>query len=513
MSISHSSAMQVSSSLLAAVSAADTALKNLTSQQLPIEEVARLEALLRDVEDLSAGSPELLKRAITEGFWYHVTPFRGSLVRALDIPPAARILEVGCGAGALTRYLGECGYHVVALETSEGLAECARIRCRDLKNVEVVTGYLEYVLADQKFDFVICVDPLLVDCEFFDPGIQLLALCRKALKSTGTMILAVSNPLHAPGAAHVEVSRDHVRGSGASLGTLKIALASAGFVSSEEYITFPNHAAPNLIVNAEQARHERMSWISFLKDLYSASDVAQKEIERWWRGVCTEGIENQLAPGWLLLAHSHAVHSVLWRGHANKYFRATSNESSEAANDDRLKAQSYSMVQADSHLVEAIMKSAAPIVHGVRDFKDSLLAADRRIDELALGESVVKERLHEAQDALSKADSEHAIEIVQERDSRRVRESELKLVLSQYHAVGAMCHQMRDEGRQLKNMLEELRRRYMVSEDWGAALARRVVQAEHELEQARGHLSYRIISKLRNMHRPFWASIFKWIRN
>ena len=96
------------------------------------EEAMRLEALLRDVEDLSSLSPELLARAIAENCWYHITPFRSALIRVLELPQGARVLEVGCGGGALTRYLGEQGYQVVALETSELLAGCARLRCKDL---------------------------------------------------------------------------------------------------------------------------------------------------------------------------------------------------------------------------------------------------------------------------------------------------------------------------------------------------------------------------------------------
>jgi SAM-dependent methyltransferase len=146
------------------------------------QEAMRLEALLRSVEDLTHLSAELLSKAIEQGCWYHVNPFRSSLIRALDLPGAARILEVGCGGGALTRYLGEQGYDVVALEISEELAECARLRCRDLSNVKIVTGFVENVLVDQRFDFVVCVDPLFVESDFFDPGLHLMTLCKKVLK-------------------------------------------------------------------------------------------------------------------------------------------------------------------------------------------------------------------------------------------------------------------------------------------------------------------------------------------
>jgi hypothetical protein len=90
----------------------------------------------------------------------------------------------------------------------------------------------------------------------------------------------------------------------------------------------------------------------------------------------------------------------------------------------------------------------------------------------------------------------HSTEVKQERESRRIREAELGLVLKQYHAVGAMCHDMREEGRKLKVMLDELRRRYVASEEWGTALAKRVAEAESELERARSWLPRRVVERI-----------------
>lgn len=462
-----------------------------------LDEVARLEAILRDCEDLSALSPELLERAVKAGCWYHVTPFRAALIRSLEIPSSARILEVGCGGGALTRYLGERGFHVTALETSQELAECARLRCRDLVNVEVVTGYLEQVLADQKYDFVICVDPNFVESEYLDPGVQLLTLCRKVLKATGSLVLSVANPLHAP-SAHVEPSRDHVRGRGTTLEALKLSLASAGFLHYESYLTFPHHAAPQLLVDAYEARGERVSWLALIKDLYASTELAQAELEDWWKGVYHEGLESALAPGWLVLAHAHHVHSVLWSGEAVKKFEVSGNEENQDQLPKEKGLRVYSLGSVASPVLSTILKAAKPAVNSVRDYKDSLLNADRRIDELAFKESVVRTQLQDAHDALVRAEDRHTTELYQEQESRRVREAELSLVLKQYHAVGAMCHDMREEGRKLKDMLEELRRRYVASEDWGSALAKRVVEAETELIETRASLTFRLSQKIKN---------------
>lgn len=513
MSAIRSTTLQVPATSIGYTPVASNTLAEIARIRREPDEAARLEALLREVEDLSHLSPELLRRAIEQKCWYHVTPFRSALIRSLELPQSARVLEVGCGGGALTRYLGEQGYHVTALETSEELAECARLRCRDLVNVEVITGFLEHVLVDYRFDFVICVDPLFVESEFFDPGLQLMTLCRKVLKSTGTLILSVANPLHNPGAAHVEPSHDHVRGHGAPLLAIKRSLSSAGFTHSEEYITFPNHAAPRLLLNPAQARAERVSWIPLLNDLYRASEVAGDEIDTWWRAVHAEGLEKQLAPGWLILAHNHAVHSVLWSAGPGKLFIPVSKpENNDIANGtvvaqpgpiDSQQAQAAvevcPIVLSHPELVSAVVGASRPVVNGVRDYKDSLVAADQRIDELAFRESIAREQLTDTREALENAEQRHALELTQEQESRRIREAELGLVLKQYHAVGAMCHDMREEGRKLRDMLDELKRRYVAAEEWGSAMSKRVVEAEEELQQAHSWIIYRWARKCKQL--------------
>ncbi len=530
MKASRAAQLQVPATAIGITPIASDTLAKLAREVRDQGEASRLERLLREVVDLSHLSPELLRRAIEQKCWYHVNPFRSALVRSLEIAPCARILEVGCGGGALTRFLGEQGYQVVALETSEELAECARLRCRDLSNVEVITGFMEHVMADYRFDFVICVDPAFVESDFFDPGLQLITLCRKVLKSTGTLILAVGNPLNSPGEAHIEPSSDHVRGKGASLQSVKRSLASAGFAHVEDYITFPNHAAPRLLINPAQARKDRLSWISLIKDLYRGSEVADEEIERWWRAVHAEGLERYLSPGWLILAHSHAVHSILWNSGAGKLYlpvdsTATTfglgqkveqplNSESMGRNCDAAQVtgiegtastqslQVAPVVLACSELVLAVLDAAKPVVHGVKDFKESLIAADQRIDELAFKESVVREQLEDTQQALDSAEARHSIELAQEQESRRIREAELGLVLKQYHAVGAMCHDMREEGRKLRDMLDELKRRYVAAEEWGGALSKRVIEAEQELEQVQASFIYRLRKKILRLFTP-----------
>jgi len=483
--------------IISVPTSAASSLKGMAQSKRSLDEAAKLEALLRDCEDLETLSPELLARAIEQNCWYHVTPFRANIIRSLELPASSRILEVGCGAGALTRFLGEQGHQVVALETSDVLVECARLRCRELSNVEIVHGFLEDVVFDHKFDFVVCVDPAFVESEFFDPGVQLFALCRKVLKATGTLILSVANSLHAPGGAHVEPSRSHVRGTGAPLELIQRSLSSAGFAGTEHYVTFPHHAAPQLLIDAQQSRQDRVVWWPLVQEVYRCSELAEHEMKRWWRGVLAQGLETALAPGWIVLAHAHAVHSVLWNKQPARFFlpQAAGSEPARPVTDSRVVVSQIEF--SDQGLVDSVRDAARPDVHAVGDYKESLVSADRRIEQLAFQESIARDQLQDAQDALVRSEDRHAVELYKEQESLRIREAELGLIVKQYHAVGAMCHDMRDEGRKLKGMLDELRRRYVASEEWGEALAKRLVEAETELQEATSSLPYRVMSKVR----------------
>lgn len=460
--------------------------------QRPASEAARLEALLKDVEDISSLSPELMERAILEKFWYHVTPFRSALIRALELPAGSRILEIGCGAGNLTRYLGERGFQVIALETSESLVECARARCRDLVNVEIVHGFVESVVGDEKFDFVICVDPLLVTSEYFNPGVQLFALCRNLLKATGSFILAVENPLFAPGGGHVEESQDHTRGKGAPLEGLKQSLSSAGFMGCETFMTYPHHAAPQLLVETTTARTRRVPWTSMVSDLYKSSATTRDEVEGWLRAICAERIENALAPGWLMVAHAHAVHSIVWSGWAVKSFDLTASDDDVGERADDRGISVNKLPLKEERLISIIKNLARPQINSIKDYKFSLRASDSRIGELLKREEVMK---------ISYEDSEKRLkrDLSDEREMKRVREAELDLVLKQYHAIGAMCQEMRQEGKALREMVAELRHKYQTSETWASALAARVADAETELYTTRSSIAWKVTNGLKTV--------------
>jgi demethylmenaquinone methyltransferase/2-methoxy-6-polyprenyl-1,4-benzoquinol methylase len=92
-------------------------------------------------------------RAITFG---RVDPLREALVQA--VPHGSRVLEIGCGTGAVTRRLVERGAHVTALDQSPDMLEQARERLREVATgVELVERTAAEIdtLPERGFDAVV----------------------------------------------------------------------------------------------------------------------------------------------------------------------------------------------------------------------------------------------------------------------------------------------------------------------------------------------------------------------
>ena len=159
------------------------------------------EAALRIVTaatDRSASSDEMIRAAVGWPQRYHFYPARSNIVRGLDLPPDARVLEIGAGCGAVTRYLGESCALVDALEPVQARAEVARARCADLPGVDVSVGLLDDVPAVAAYDVVVVIGVL----EYVGAGTPDLTPYRTFLDEVasrlvdgGTLVLAIENRL------------------------------------------------------------------------------------------------------------------------------------------------------------------------------------------------------------------------------------------------------------------------------------------------------------------------------
>ena len=222
---------------------------------------------LNTVVDLSDGSDELFNHAVDWATTYHFSPRRSNLLRPFEINEGHRILEIGAGTGAITRYLGERGAEVVALEGDSLRARSIARRCSSLTNVEVVCGSLEDFSDPSGFDLVIVIGVL----EYAGPAssdhhVQLEFLRRAAglTRPAGSLILAIENQI---GLKYLlGYSEDHLNEPWAGVegypgkpsvctvprARLRSLLEDSGLAAQRWYYPYPDYKLPRTIL-AEQA--------------------------------------------------------------------------------------------------------------------------------------------------------------------------------------------------------------------------------------------------------------------
>jgi lipopolysaccharide biosynthesis protein/2-polyprenyl-3-methyl-5-hydroxy-6-metoxy-1,4-benzoquinol methylase len=159
----------------------------------------RIAAVIKEASDLSVLSTELRQYCIDWPSLYHLTGTRANIMRPFEaIYKNARVLEIGAGCGAITRYLGESGAHVLALEGSPRRAAIARSRTRDLDNVTVLAEKFDQFKCTEKFDVVTLIG-VLEYANLFTPGdnpaLSMLERVRQLLKPEGRLIIAIENQL------------------------------------------------------------------------------------------------------------------------------------------------------------------------------------------------------------------------------------------------------------------------------------------------------------------------------
>ena len=119
----------------------------------------KLNNILSTATDLSSSSTELESNITDWATEYHLSSSRANLLRGLDLSKVKRVLELGCGCGSISRYLGEQqGIQVDAVEGSPIRASLAVKRCKDLSNVTISTGnFNELEFPENYYDLVLYV--------------------------------------------------------------------------------------------------------------------------------------------------------------------------------------------------------------------------------------------------------------------------------------------------------------------------------------------------------------------
>ena len=168
---------------------------------------AEVERYLRQVleraGDLGSRSAELQAAIIDWPSEYHLSSDRANLLRPYNLGQVDRVLELGSGCGAISRYLGELGVQVDAVEGSPVRADLGRLRCRDLDNVRVINAnYNDLEIPAGHYDMVLFVGVIEYARRFLDDAgsdraaaISILSRARQCLKPGGLVFAAIENRL------------------------------------------------------------------------------------------------------------------------------------------------------------------------------------------------------------------------------------------------------------------------------------------------------------------------------
>lgn len=232
------------------------------------EAESRLHAVLLSVADRSVMSPELRRHCIDWMTTYHLSSERSNVLRPFIAQLAGkRVLEIGAGCGAVTRFLGEAGAEVLALEGSRQRASIAALRCSGLDNVVVAADSLAALAVTRKFDAVLLVGVLEYARRYSnepDPIADMLRHACAHLSAGGSLIVAIENQLglkYLAGFVEDHTGQimfgveDRYQADGVvTFGRNELAdrLARVGFSAQEWWYPFPDYKFPRLML-AERA--------------------------------------------------------------------------------------------------------------------------------------------------------------------------------------------------------------------------------------------------------------------
>lgn len=285
--------------------------------------------ILDNVRDRSDGSDDLAARITDWPTRYHLSPARSHLLRPFAIGAGRRILEIGAGAGALTRHLGETGAEVVALEGNARRAEAVALRCEDLGNVEILCGPLA-ALEEEGFDLAIAVGVLEYAGAAAGGGSTpkiFLTQIRKLVRPGGALLLAIENQL---GLRYLlGAPEDHVGASWAgvldypgrpgvrtfSRRELQGLLETAGFPRQRWLYPFPDYKLPRTILTEAAYREsdaerlvDQMVRFPSRADATSSGRDERRAHRVWVRA----GLGPEVAPSFLVLAAGEATALEPW---------------------------------------------------------------------------------------------------------------------------------------------------------------------------------------------------------
>lgn len=287
----------------------------------------RLARIVEEAKDVSVFSLELATAAKDWQSRYHLSSERANLLRPFGIAEGMRVLEIGAGCGAVTRYLGESGACVLALEGSLRRASITRSRTRDLPNVTVLAERFQDLSIEDRFDVVTLVGVLEYSGIFSsdaEPALALLRRARELLAPGGRLILAIENqmglkyfagaPEDHTGNPMTGIEDQYSAATARTWGKdeLQALLSRAGFASSEFMAPLPDYKMPASILTQKGMEDGTFDAASLVRQAVKRDlqlpQATTFNLQRAWSVVMSNGLGMEMANSFLIEASLDASH-------------------------------------------------------------------------------------------------------------------------------------------------------------------------------------------------------------
>ncbi len=284
-----------------------------------------IDATLKKARDLTAYSPELAGYIRDWPSRYHLSPARNNLLEGIAslLEKNSRVLEIGSGCGAITRWLGERFAEVDAIEGSLQRAVTTRMRTSGLDNVRVYFGDISKAAVDRKYDIITLIGvieyiPFFEGRSSSDPQgscISLLKRLKEALSKRGILVLATENRMGAKyfsgckedhcgkhfigiegysGKSPVTFSRNELEGL----------LRRSGFNNIQFYHLFPDYKLTGTMIpeNDEALALKPYNWIKTPFEDYGGDKRSILLEPLFLKSITDAGLLWQLSNSFLVLA-------------------------------------------------------------------------------------------------------------------------------------------------------------------------------------------------------------------
>lgn len=277
---------------------------------------------LKKIEDLSTDSYELKRLCKDWVTTYHFSNERANILRPIGKSlNGLKVLEIGSGCGAISRYIGECGSNLTCLEGSYQRGTITRERTRDLKNVKVYCDKLEDFVSNEKYDIITLIGVLEYSNLFSKSGNEpnrTLKQINKLLTEDGLLIIAIENKLGLKyfsgykedhiGKSMYGIENRYEKDGVRTFGRYELEnyLTKNGFLKNDFLFPFPDYKFPRSIITQEGLLNSDFD-PSYIISLSSSNDLQKPLISSFeqiytWQSIYKNKLVADLSNSFLIIS-------------------------------------------------------------------------------------------------------------------------------------------------------------------------------------------------------------------